>query len=501
MHRLAIILTVFCSAIAVAQPYEPIVLWDRSGETDSSAYGHEILPLGDQNDDGFADWAVLAYGNIATWHGTRRPYLEFFHGGNPPSTEPYFVFQQDSPAFYQSWFAGMVGDVNGDGYRDWMTEYWPQGFPPYRISGLFYGGGEPTETPDLEWPTPVVAGFYWIDNFDFNGDDYDDLFHRNNETQAVKVYFGGSHLDTLPDWNLYQPPQGLNQTIPSAVGDFNGDGASDFMCFNMNGGNLAVFLGGAGPDTVPTYFWSDALYPYSGMDSLNGDRFDDWGSSYVYFGRPVLFPEPDVILNSASPSYSVDAGDFNGDGFHDKILFARSTLNNPFGALDLHLGGTWLHPDPVFMIEGNEPPYNLRGIYTAAGIGDINGDGLGELAVGVWHETFGPRRGRCVIFSGDTLRVAANPHVPALPQQISITVFPNPFNAATTVKIKLPWSNKLGELVVYDALGREVAKETLPPLVTDVTFRFNGANLSSGTYFLRVSSGALLKTQQLILIR
>ena len=189
MKSTTILLLCLASVTTFAQPYQPVVLWDRSGRTDSSAYGYKILPLGDQNDDGFADWAVMAYGNIATYHGTRRPYLEFFHGGTTPETEPYFVFQQDSPTFYQSWSAGVIGDINGDGYEDWMTAYWPQGFPPYRIYGFFFGGHGPASTPDIEWIQSVTTGFWTFDDFNFNGDGYDDIFWGNNETGTVNVFF------------------------------------------------------------------------------------------------------------------------------------------------------------------------------------------------------------------------------------------------------------------------------------------------------------------------
>jgi hypothetical protein len=100
--------------------WEPEVLFDRSGRTDSAAYGASIVPLGDQNDDGYDDWAVGAsyYYDLALLH---LGYIEIFRGGNPVPQEPYLVFQR--PYDYMDglglWWN--IGDVNGDNYDDFCA--------------------------------------------------------------------------------------------------------------------------------------------------------------------------------------------------------------------------------------------------------------------------------------------------------------------------------------------------------------------------------------------
>ena len=497
MKTILLLISLLGATLVSAQDYVPVVIWDRSGETDSSAYGYKILPLGDQNDDGFADWAVLARGNVATYHGTRGTYLEFFYGSANPSTEPAFVLTQDPSEYYQTWFATEAGDLNGDGYVDWYVSYAPWNAPGSRTYGFFWGGSEPSQTPDFLWPS--ATGWYRMQ--DFNGDGYDDLY-STDAAEVGRMYFGGNQMDTIPDWILSQPPEGLIQSIPYAVGDFNGDGASDFMIY-QSGGNLAIFLGGADPDTVVDYFWTDMTSPKTGLDSLNGDFADEFvrGGRHIHLGRPELSPNPDATLNSIAGLYAADGGDYNNDGYHDLILYSRDCFPNPFGCLSLHLGHPWINPDPVFVIEGDTPPYFLRGIYTAIGLGDIDGDTLGDIAVGVWHETFGPWRGKCVILGGDTLPVSANPARPELPHDITIEAYPNPFNAATTIKLTLPWSERLNEMTIYNTLGQTVRQEVLPPFVSQVTYGFDARDLPSGFYLLEVRSGTLSRTQKLILLR
>ncbi len=64
MSKSSIIVSFLLAAnSAFAQPqYQPMAIWQREGAEDSSLYGSEILALGDQNSDGFNDWAVFASG-------------------------------------------------------------------------------------------------------------------------------------------------------------------------------------------------------------------------------------------------------------------------------------------------------------------------------------------------------------------------------------------------------------------------------------------------------
>ena len=152
------------------------IIWERDGEGDSSRYGREILPLGDQNLDGFDDFAVQAFG-VGPQGTENGVWIDFFHGGDPSSTEPYLRI--DTP-------------------------------------------------PDGIW-----TGDIWT--LDFNGDGFTDVMLTGN----IKIYFGGPDMDTIPDvvWNGQRRD---TETSKYPIGDFNGDGFYDFVRYDgVIGGGAA----------------------------------------------------------------------------------------------------------------------------------------------------------------------------------------------------------------------------------------------------------------------
>src|SRR5690606_1925098 len=66
--------------------------------------------------------------------------------------------------------------------------------------------------------------------------------------------------------------------------------------------------------------------------------------------------------------------------------------------------------------------------------------------------------------------------------------FPNPFNPVTKIQYALPMDGKV-QLVIYDILGREVAKLVNNEFRTAGRYvsEFNGSRLASGIYFYRIS--------------
>ena len=79
--------------------------------------------------------------------------------------------------------------------------------------------------------------------------------------------------------------------------------------------------------------------------------------------------------------------------------------------------------------------------------------------------------------------------------------YPNPFNPTTNIRFDLLKSG-IVKLVVFDALGREVAtlvNESLSPGTYEVTF--DASKLNSGVYFYKITSGDFSDVKKMLLIK
>jgi hypothetical protein len=493
---------------AQAQPYDPVVLWDRSGAGENSQYGGKIVALGDQNDDGYSDFAVWALGGDSA--GTiNEEKIEFFHGGNPPGTVPYMTFSIDPHvADNIAHFEG-VGDVNGDGYKDWDIWWHYLDSPDLWTVCVYFGGPAGDTIPDFTLVIPVAEGDVKAAG-DFNGDSVDDLYRYYFDGDFCQIIYGGSQLDTVPDWMTHSQPGHSLQAYAWSFGDVNGDGHSDFVSDSPNERITYVFLGGANPDTLPAYTWEGFwTAPYEIVHDLNHDGKDDivfavsGGHMNVHLGRDTLSPVPDFTLNfdpACAPFRIPTAGDFNHDGYNDLVV-VDDACNNLWGTLSLYLGYAWLNSGPVLTLQGRTPPLNLIGINNATGIGDVNGDGVDDLVIAAFNTNWDGRRGRVVVLSGDTtLRVRAEEPRPEIPQQLDVTVYPNPFNSETTILLSIPVAATEADLTVYNLLGQQLRQATLRNVIGTAHYHFDAAGLSSGIYLLRVRVGSFTNTQKLVVL-
>jgi len=101
----------------------------------------------------------------------------------------------------------------------------------------------------------------------------------------------------------------------------------------------------------------------------------------------------------------------------------------------------------------------------------------------------------------DDDEISSDAREPLFPAQFTLAVSPNPFNASTTIRYTLPEAAHV-RAVVYDVTGRAVT-ELMDNHTTagSHTLQFDGANLSSGVYFLRFAAGEQISTHKLLLIK
>lgn len=499
------ILTLFIVFVAQAQPYNPVVLWDRSGAGDSSRYGVRIVPLDDQNGDGYNDFAVIALG----WGGpgqSNEALTEFFHGGNPPDPIPYMIFR-GQPSIYRYWGPVGMGDLNSDGKTDWMDVIQYYADQDHFVWRIFWGGIEGDTIPDLMLIEPVNV--YITGVGDFNGDGYGDVFiYHEPPLDFGEILYGGTAMDTIPDWIRHSPAGHPYEALPQSFGDIDGDGYSDFI--STNGQSTFIFLGGAFPDTIPAYTWLNSHHTDAAIvSSLNADGFADlvfrgYPHWTIHLGGESISPDPTFVMNfygNCSWNFATGLGDINSDGYNDMCAIDPG-CNNLWGTLGLYLGHPWLNADPAVVIQGRTGTLNLVGINTAAGLGDVNGDGLNDWAIGAFNSNFDGFRGRVVILSGDTsLHVGVSEPRVLLPHTIEVSAFPNPFNSSTTIALSLPVFASDVDIEVFNVLGQKMLHEKLRMSGGRTVHQLNATAFATGLYFLHVISGDLQSTTKLMVLR
>ena len=235
---------------------------------------------------------------------------------------------------------------------------------------------------------------------------------------CIAAWLGGSPaaeaVTPTPDWSV-TGSDNLGTAVCTA-GDVNGDGYSDILVGNhmyMVGfqryGRVDLYLGSAtGPSLA-----SDWSYVISGSDyfgysvstagDINGDGYDDviigsphYANAYMQEGRAYVFHGSAHGL-SLSPDWTfagdqdtawcgmcvATAGDVNGDGYDD-VLVTSPQEAGTFeleGRVDLFYGSaSGLAPHPSWSRNSWTIGYFL---VSAAGAGDINGDGYDDFVAGM----------------------------------------------------------------------------------------------------------------------
>jgi hypothetical protein len=205
-------------------------------------------------------------------------------------------------------------------------------------------------------------------------------------------------------------------------GDVNGDGFADALVgapgwsgARRSSGRVWLYLGGpAGLSTTAAATWTGTQTDHrlgsavGFIGDVNGDGLDDFalgadghdgvnqneGVVWVFHGTTGALPAaPQVSLTGSARNRrfggSLDgAGDVNGDGFQDLIASTGSLGQRNEGAAAVWLGGPQgISPRRVRLLRPSRPA-RLFG-YRVAGLGDLDGDGLDEVAVtnGAHHAT------------------------------------------------------------------------------------------------------------------
>lgn len=267
-----------------------------------------------------------------------------------------------------------TGDLNGDGHDDLLIapKVWDVFTPYVKLVVAFYNPKNKkfvvdpllqARMPTMQWGQKAKIG-------DFNGDGYGDIFvvgtgpDQGQPCGEAPVLMLGSK-DGLQDAS-YMLPRLSGYAHQMAVGDFNGDGKTDFVVLNNQ--------------WVP---WSDQD---TRMAACSYRKFPGTGKSFLVMSNATGWTPQEIEINSSiglliggtdGLSYSsAFAADFDGDGKLDLVISGGN-----FGALSYKNillkgdgnGGLSYHSHVTAKTFGDAT--------VSSGITgqDLDGDGLPEL--------------------------------------------------------------------------------------------------------------------------
>jgi len=392
--------------------YEDLKVWDATGrllQSRMNLAGETLLQLIVDATDAVYPITIDPLSSSADWTGeSNQTFAEFGYS------------------------VSSAGDVNGDGYSDVLVGAWKYDNGESDEGQVFlFEGSENGLATSASW---TAEGNQGSANFgvsvanagDINGDGYGDVvigayLYTNAEffEGATYVYHGSSTgLSATADWSFESDV--INGSLGysvSTAGDVNGDGYSDIIIgapYLTNGegaeGRAYVFhgsasgLGGSADWTVE----SNQNVAFFGWDvacagDVNGDGYSDVivgsyaydngeaneGAAFVYHGSAsglgtTAAWSVESDQGGALLGYSVSGlGDVNGDGYGDVIIGSKDYDNgetNEGQALVYHGSASGLNSTAAWTFELNQADAGLGNAVSAAG--DVNGDGYADALVG-----------------------------------------------------------------------------------------------------------------------
>ncbi len=510
-----LLLFLILSIQSLSANIEPVLIGTIKSDTLLTLFGYRIIPLGDQNNDGFDD--------ILTWDYRFTNYL--YYGGNPFDSMPTLRFDSTNSR------TNNLGDINGDSFDDFSA----LGRSQYGWKLNVYYGGPSIDTVRDLWfgdDTARAVG-NTVHCQDINNNGTDELISWTWFGGAVNLFELNQQNDTLPFLRLTPaniPYDGYTFGEGIISGDFNGDGISDIgvslrrSTQQQISGSVYFYWGGAEFDTIPdliirhpgeyfegTTFFGELL---ENLSDINGDGYDDIminshmssydTLNYIYFGGPNIDTLPDVILTQ-NIDRARTAGDINNDGYVD-LITSHALPFSGAGHVLLFYGGPTFDSIPDFTLTNRDfEGYQINFGMDCSGIGDFNGDGIDDFA---FSAIDGGNFGMIFIYSGwDISTEVEYEFEPNIPDIFTLEQnYPNPFNPSTTIKFNLPTKSNV-IINIYNLLGQQVQQLVNQEYsagnykVTWDGTTSDGVKTATGIYFYRIETDNFMDTKKMLFLK
>jgi hypothetical protein len=446
---------------------------------DSSYFGVAVSGVSDVDGDGHGDLLVGAFleglgGRVHVFSGTTGALL---HTLLSPNEEELGWFGESVSG---------VADVDGDGLGDLLVgaQYEDPGRGPVDAGRAYvFSGQTGALLHTLTSPNPEPGGFFGnavAGVPDTDGDGRGDLLigarneiggQQTGETGRAYLFSGATgtlrHDLTSPDWE----PRKFGDTV-SGVPDADGDGRGDLLV-------------GAPWEAPPR------VYLFSGASGTLRQTLTSLTSGYNAFGTSIA-GVPDVT----------------GDGRGDLLIGASLARlhNSPASAAYMTDAGR------AFVYDGatgalvqilHSPNAEVAGQFGqgVAGVGDVSGDGRGDLLIGAPYENPGTspyQAGRAYVFSRFPLGESA---LVSDAHSARAVISPNPACDYAALWFSLEEPSEV-RLALYDVLGRKGAAVEAGRLGAGPhRLGLDLSGFPAGVYVWRLTTGARVEGGRLTVAR
>ena len=409
-------------------PYDRLIPFTKLSPSGAgSLFGNDHQNVGDVNNDGFDDFGVgavadmAAQGTVRIFSGADQSILHTFAGG----LNNIFFGPSIAPA----------GDIDNDGHDDVLT-----GAQHYRVT-QFEGRATirngATGAIMQQWfgiqPNAhmgsALGGLGDINN-DGTGDVYVGLLKENTAGPSageVRAYDGatggilyqvaglargewfssrGATVGDLDDDGILDFVIGAPQpaTVPNSLQGYavvlSGVNGSQIWRFNgLAFGDLFGWAVGAAGD-VDSDGYGDIIVGAQGHDPSG---MQNAGMARVFSGKTglMLYEYFGAAAGDGMGESVNGAGDVNGDGFDDFVIGIPGA--DPGGRIAAGSALVMSGQDGSLLRELVGPAF--LGVFGKAcsGIGDVNGDGFGDVSIGATEDpTAGPQAGAIHLFHSVT---------------------------------------------------------------------------------------------------
>jgi len=504
-RRIPLVLVIACAGLAArarAQETE----WFAQG-TSPDQIGSSLAFVGDVDGDGISD--LLAGGAGANYS---HSLVRLLSGADGSTIRTDTLNDQFADV-------AALGDVDGDGVPDLLigiSEHVENG----KMTGLVvvHSGATGAELlrrlgdDDSDLLGASVGGLGDVD-----GDGVPDFFagavcYANGKEGYVRVFSGATGA-TLYDvkGTAVDDRFGISG---ASLSDLDGDGVRDFVvgARPTNGtirGYLRIVSGASGATlrTITVSTSADLGLNVADAGDVDGDGSDDvialdtgystgffqnFGAAFVFSGATGT--EIRRHLGTQAEPFKLTAagaGDVDGDGFGDYAVSTFVYTGNPFdfiGQVRLYSGRTGLS---LYRFR----PTNVNSYFGSALAGgvDLDGDGRSELAIGAPFD--GTGGGRVDVVLGNDLYLDAEPDVAVAGDTVALTTrvgVPGNFTIDALIDVNgTPTFVLLDGLATFDATGTHALSGAAPAGLAGTTFTLWAAAIDANGHVVRSATESL----------